>query len=152
MKAYTIWLKPSKLIVQSNETKYTLFLASICILNCILINSTRILRWIFAILQMFSIYECGMGLLLYNVCESYYSRISMCRSMKCVSGYSHIVFYLVLRLTVDGIIGTQCPSTYMASSLENGWEPSEISPLLCRLRLTNLDKYIVVRRNFKYQT
>ena len=23
-------------------------------------------------------------------------------------------------LTVDGIIGTQCPSTYMASSIENG--------------------------------
>ena len=39
-------------------------------------------------------------------------------------------------LTVDGIIGTQCPSTYMASSIENGWEPSTISPLLCRLRLT----------------
>ena len=41
-----------------------------------------------------------------------------------------------LYLTVDGIIGTQCPSTYMASSIENSWEPSAISPLLCRLRLT----------------
>ena len=42
-------------------------------------------------------------------------------------------------LTVDGIIGTQCPSTYMASSIENGWEPSAISSLLCRLRLRTDD-------------
>ena len=43
--------------------------------------------------------------------------------------------FLSSLLTVDGIIGTQCPSTYMTSSIENGWEPSAISPLLCRLRL-----------------
>ena len=39
-------------------------------------------------------------------------------------------------LTVDCIIEIQCPSIYMASSIENGWEPSAISPLLCRLRLS----------------
>ena len=39
-------------------------------------------------------------------------------------------------LTVYGRSGTQCPSTYMASSIRNGWEPSAMSPLLGRKQLS----------------
>ena len=38
-------------------------------------------------------------------------------------------------LTVYGRSGTQCPSTYTASSIRNGWEPSAMSPLLGRKQL-----------------
>ena len=42
---------------------------------------------------------------------------------------------MLTRHTFDGRSGTQCPSTYMASSIRNGLEPSAMSPLLGRKQL-----------------